>query len=102
MLIRIRKSQNICPDFRQLNHCPPPIDISSNRCNTKYVHKQVVHQFTMRHMTKRVKLENVTFTLGEEPMKHIIWCEKLGKGKRHKAAKINGVLVGEPEIFHEL
>jgi len=53
-------------------------------------------------MTKRVKLENVTFTLGEEPMKHLIWCEKLGKGKRHKAAKINGVLVGEPEVFHEL
>ena len=56
----------------------------------------------MRHMTKRIKLNNVTFTLGDEPMRELLWCEKLGKGKRHKAAKINGVLVGEPEVFHEV
>ena len=63
----------------------------------------------MRHMTKRIKLQNVTFTLGDEArdgvpahLRELLWCEKLGKGKRHKAAKINGVLVGEPEVFHEV
>ena len=53
-------------------------------------------------MTQRVKLKEVTFTIDQAPMKHLLWCDKLGKGKRHKAAKINGVLVGEPTVFHEL
>ena len=59
----------------------------------------------MRHMTKRIKLQDVTFTLsGGVPahLRELLWCEKLGKGKRHKAAKINGVLVGEPERLTEL
>ena len=53
-------------------------------------------------MTTRVKLKDVTFTIHDKPMRELLWCDKLGKGKRHKAAKINGVLVGEPEVFHEL
>lgn len=60
-------------------------------------------------MTKRIKLQDVTFTLGDEAsggvpahLRGLLWCEKLGKGKRHKAAKINGVLVGEPERLTEL
>ena len=53
-------------------------------------------------MTQRIKLNAVTFTIHDKPMKHLLWCDKLGKGKRNKAAKINGVLVGEPEVFHEL
>ena len=53
-------------------------------------------------MTPSQKLKDVTFTIDDKPMQHLLWCDKLGKGKRHKAAKINGVLVGEPEVFHEL
>jgi hypothetical protein len=53
-------------------------------------------------MTPRQKLKDVTFTIHDKPMQHLLWCDKLGKGKRHKAAKINGVLVGEPTVFHEL
>ena len=53
-------------------------------------------------MTPKIKLNAVTFVLGDKPMTHLLWCDKLGKGKRHKAAKINGVLVGEPTVFHEL
>ena len=44
-----------------------------------------------RHMTQRVKLKEVTFTIDQAPMKHLLWCDKLGKGKRNKPAKINGV-----------
>ena len=39
----------------------------------------------------RVKLKEVTFTIDQAPMKHLLWCDKLGKGKRNKPAKINGV-----------
>ena len=53
-------------------------------------------------MTTRIKLKDVTFTINDKPMRQLLWCDKLGKGKRHKAAKINGVLVGEPTVFHEL
>ena len=53
-------------------------------------------------MTQRQKLKDVTFTINDKPMRQLLWCDKLGKGKRHKAAKINGVLVGEPTVFHEL
>ena len=53
-------------------------------------------------MTTRVKLKDVTFTINDKPMSNLLWCDKLGQGKRHNAAKINGVLVGEPDVFHEL
>ena len=53
-------------------------------------------------MTPKIKLKPCTFVLGEKPMRNLLWCDKLGKGKRHKAAKINGVLVNEPGVFHEL
>ena len=60
-------------------------------------------------MTPRIKLKDVTFTIHDKPsgglpahLRQLLWCDKLGKGKRHKAAKINGVLVGEPQVFHEL
>ena len=42
-------------------------------------------------MSPRIKLNDVTFVLGDKPMKHLLWCDKLGKGKRNKPAKINGV-----------
>ena len=42
-------------------------------------------------MTQRVKLKEVTFTIDQAPMKHLLWCNKVPKGKRNKPAKINGV-----------
>jgi len=88
--------QNICLAVeRQLNKCLLHADNSSKLCHTTYVAE--------RHtMTPRQKLKDVTFTIHDKPMRQLLWCDKLGKGKRHKAAKINGVLVGEPEVFHEL
>lgn len=38
-----------------------------------------------------MKLKEVTFTLGSKPMKTLLWCDKVPKGKRNKPAKINGV-----------
>jgi len=38
-----------------------------------------------------MKLTNVTFTLNDKPMKTLLWCNKVPKGKRNKPAKINGV-----------
>ena len=42
-------------------------------------------------MSPRVKLKDVTFVLGDKPMSNLLWCDKLGKGKRNKPAKINGL-----------
>ena len=42
-------------------------------------------------MTPKIKLKDVTFVLGDKPMKHLLWCNKVPKGKRNKPAKINGV-----------
>ena len=38
-----------------------------------------------------IKLPNVTFTINEPPMRHLLWCNKVPRGKRTKCAKINGV-----------
>ncbi len=40
---------------------------------------------------KRVKLKEVTFTRGSKPIKTLLWCNKVPKGKRNKPAKINGI-----------
>ena len=40
---------------------------------------------------KLMKLTNVTFTLNDKPMQHLLWCNKVPRGKRNKPAKINGV-----------
>ena len=42
-------------------------------------------------MTAKIKLKDVTFTIHDKPMKHLLWCNKVPKGKRNKPAKINGV-----------
>jgi hypothetical protein len=42
-----------------------------------------------------MKLSNVTFTINEKPMSHLLWCNKVPRGKRNKAAKINGVTHNE-------
>ena len=39
----------------------------------------------------KVKLKDVTFTRGAKPMKTLLWCNKVPKGKRNKPAKINGI-----------
>ena len=38
-----------------------------------------------------MKLKEVTFTLGAKPMRELLWCNKVPKGKRNKPAKINGI-----------
>jgi len=38
-----------------------------------------------------MKLKEVTFTLGAKPMRTLLWCNKVPKGKRNKPAKINGI-----------
>ena len=42
-------------------------------------------------MTTKTKLPNVTFTINEPPMKHLLWCNKVPRGKRNKLPKVNGV-----------
>jgi len=37
------------------------------------------------------KLKAVTFCLGDKPMRELLWCNKVPKGKRNKPSKINGV-----------
>ena len=39
----------------------------------------------------KMKLTNVTFTLNDKPMKTLLWCNKVPKGKRNKPSKINGI-----------
>ena len=38
-----------------------------------------------------MKLKEVTFTLGAKPMRELLWCNKVPRGKRSKVVKINGV-----------
>ena len=38
-----------------------------------------------------MKLKEVTFTLNDKPMKTLLWCNTVPKGKRNKPAKINGI-----------
>lgn len=39
----------------------------------------------------KVKLKDVTFTRGSKPMRSLLWCNTVPKGKRNKPAKINGI-----------
>jgi len=41
--------------------------------------------------SQRVKLKEVTFMRGSKPIKTLMWCNKVPKGKRCKPAKINGI-----------
>jgi hypothetical protein len=51
----------------------------------------------------KIKLKEVTFTRGSKPIKTLLWCDKVPKGKRNKPAKINGIIVTNTvEVFHEL
>ena len=37
------------------------------------------------------KLKDTTFVLGGKPMRVLLWCNKVPKGKRNKPAKIMGI-----------
>ena len=41
--------------------------------------------------TTKTKLKEVTFTRGSKPMRTLMWCDRVPKGKRNKPAKVNGV-----------
>ena len=57
----------------------------------------------VKQMTHKVRLKEVTFTRGSKPIKTLLWCDKVPKGKRNKPAKINGIIVTNTvEVFHEL
>ena len=57
----------------------------------------------MKQMTRKTRLSNVTFTLHDKPMRELLWCNKVPKGKRNKPAKINGIVVTNSiEVFYEL
>jgi len=42
-------------------------------------------------MTTKVRLKEVTFTRDSKPIKSLLWCNRVPKGKRNKPAKINGI-----------
>jgi len=44
-----------------------------------------------RLFSTKMKLKEVTFTLGAKPMRTLLWCNKVPKGKRNKPSKINGI-----------
>ena len=47
----------------------------------------------MKATSKRHKLSQVTWTLGDTKVSKykMLWCDRVPKGKRNKPAKINGV-----------
>jgi hypothetical protein len=45
----------------------------------------------VKQMTHKIRLKEVTFTRGSKPMRTLLWCDRVPKGKRNKPAKINGV-----------
>ena len=62
--------------------------LKDNNVERKFVNG---YTFAWSIMTPKIKLNAVTFTIHDKPMKHLLWCDKLGKGKRNKPAKINGI-----------
>ena len=49
-----------------------------------------------------MKLKETTFTLRDKPMRTLLWCDVQKRAKRNKPAKLNGVLLSEVAVFHEL
>ena len=49
-----------------------------------------------------MRLKDTTFILGDKPMRELLWCNTVPKGKRNKPAKLNGVLLSDVAVFHEL
>jgi hypothetical protein len=47
-------------------------------------------------------LKETTFTLHDKPMRTLLWCDVQKRAKRNKPAKLNGVLLSDVAVFHEL
>ena len=45
----------------------------------------------IKQTSHKVQLKDCTFTLHAKPMRTLLWCNKVPKGKRNKPAKINGI-----------
>jgi hypothetical protein len=43
------------------------------------------------HERQSMRLKDTTFILGDKPMRELLWCNKVPKGKRNKPSKINGI-----------
>jgi hypothetical protein len=63
-----------------------------NRCTLSHQSQRIgCHTVCVPNGGPLIKLPNVTFTINEPPMRHLLWCNKVPRGKRTKCAKINGV-----------
>ena len=49
-----------------------------------------------------MRLKEVTYTLHSKPMRTLLWCDVQKRAKRNKPAKLNGVLLSDVAVFHEL
>ena len=49
-----------------------------------------------------LRLKDTTFIIGDKPMRTLLWCDVQKRAKRNKPAKLNGVLLSEVAVFHEL
>jgi hypothetical protein len=49
-----------------------------------------------------LRLKDTTFILNDKPMRTLLWCDVQKRAKRNKPAKLNGVLLSEVAVFHEL
>ena len=77
------------------------------RCTTKSHSLMVTSSldsitFTRIFHSMKQKLKDVTFTLNSKPMRTLMWCDCVPKAKRNKPAKVNGILVSEVQVYHEL
>ena len=55
-----------------------------------------------KQVSYKVRLKDVTFTRNSKPIKTLLWCDKVPKAKRNKPAKLNGVLLSDVQVFHQL
>ena len=56
----------------------------------------------VKQVSYKVRLKDVTFTRGSKPMSNLLWCDKVPKAKHNKPAKLNGVLLSDVQVFHQL
>ena len=49
-----------------------------------------------------LRLKDTTFILNDKPMRTLLGCDVQKRAKRNKPAKLNGVLLSEVAVFHEL
>ena len=49
-----------------------------------------------------LRLKDTTFILNDKPIRTLLWCDVQKRAKRNKPAKLNGVLLSEVAVFHEL